>query len=304
MSVANWDELKRARVEAGHIAGHWRDLGRGVRSQAIGARRLEVDPDRFSTPVHVHPIEEEIFFVLRGEGVLWLDGDTFEVREGDTIVHRPSRQPHTLRAGPEGLDVLAFGQRNDSALTYLPRADVAWNGRSWVDSGGGDAPFTREAAVGAPLCPPPSPERPSTIVAFDDAPSAFGGAGRLLGRAGGAQATGLNHVTLTAGAGGVPPHCHSAEEELFVVLDGEGELVLHPRDGGPPEAQPLRAGSIISRPPGTGVAHTFTPGPAGLTYLAYGTRVPDDMCFYPLTGRVTLRGLGIALSAPAVERIS
>ena len=36
----------------------------------------------------------------------------------------------------------------------------------------------------------------------------------------------------------------------------------------------MRAGSVVARPPGTGVAHTFRPGDRGLTLLAWGT--PDQ----------------------------
>jgi uncharacterized cupin superfamily protein len=32
-----------------------------------------------------------------------------------------------------------------------------------------------------------------------------------------------------------------------------------------------------------------------MTYLAYGTREPNDMCFYPRTKTVALRGLGVSL---------
>ena len=68
-----------------------------------------------------------------------------------------------------------------------------------------------------------------------------------------------------------------------------------------PDEHPLRAGDAISRPPGTGVAHALRPGAHGLTYLAYGTREPGDMCFYPQQGRVSLRGLGIALRSPEID---
>ena len=52
---------------------------------------------------------------------------------------------------------------------------------------------------------------------------------------------------------------------------------------------PVRAGHVIARPPGTGVAHTMRAGLDGLTYLAYGTRVPNDVCFYPRSGKVYLQ---------------
>jgi uncharacterized cupin superfamily protein len=58
---------------------------------------------------------------------------------------------------------------------------------------------------------------------------------------------------------------------------------------------------VIARPAGTGVAHAFRAGELGLTYLAYGTREPGDMCFYPDSGRVSLRGLGIALRSPDID---
>jgi uncharacterized cupin superfamily protein len=122
--------------------------------------------------------------------------------------------------------------------------------------------------------------------------------------AAGAVATGLNHVVLPAGGEGAPAHCHSLEEELFVVLDGGGILELWPRGGQSPEEHELRPGDVISRPAGSGVAHALRPGTHGVTYLAYGTREPNDMCFYPQSGRVSLRGLGIALRSVEIEYVA
>ena len=48
---------------------------------------------------------------------------------------------------------------------------------------------------------------------------------------------------------------------------------------------------MISRPPGTGVSHAFVAGPEGLTYLAYGTRKPNDICYYPRSNKVFFRGI-------------
>ena len=85
------------------------------------------------------------------------------------------------------------------------------------------------------------------------------------------------------------------------VLDGGGVLELWARGEQHPEEHPLHPGDVISRRAGTGVAHAFRPGSQGLTYLAYGTREPNDMCFYPQLGRVSLRGLGIALRSPEID---
>jgi uncharacterized cupin superfamily protein len=303
VKLPNLYESPGRELEAGHIKGVWRDLGREAGTRSVGLRRIEIAAGHFSTPAHEHGSDEEIFFVLSGGGLLWEGGKTYEVREGDCIVHRPLRGAHTLRASDGGLDVLVFGERRDPRLTALPRIGVAWSFPHWVQLAGGEHPFAREAAAGPPECPPPLAERPTNVVALADAPTAFGGAARLLGRGAGARATGLNHVTLPPGERGAPAHCHSQEEEVFVVLDGGGTLELWPRGGGegPEEEHPLRAGQVLSRHPATGVAHALRAGEHGLTYLAYGTREPGDMCFYPQTGRVSLRGLGIALRSPEIE---
>jgi uncharacterized cupin superfamily protein len=302
-TIANLGEARGGEFVVGHIKGTWRDLGRAAGTRTIGLRRIEIAPGHFSTPAHDHGADEEIFFVLGGDGVLWQDGKTFTVGLHDCIVHRPKRGAHTLRAGEGGLDVLVFGQRLDAGLTALPRAGVAWAFPRWVMLGDGENPFAREAAAGAPECPRPEDARPANVVAFADVEAILDGRCRRLGMAAGASATGLNHVTLAAGASGAPAHCHSHEEELFVVLEGDGALELIARGETKAAEHPLRTGDVVARPAGTGVAHALRAGPDGIVYLAYGTRETGDMCFYPLSGRVSLRGLGIALRSPEIEHL-
>jgi len=301
VKIANLHDARAGELAVGHIKGMWRDLGRETGTRTIGLRRIEVEEGYFSTPAHEHGADEEIFFVLGGQGLLWQDGETCRVTGGDVMVHRPKRGPHTLCAAAGGLDVLVFGQRLDPSLTALPRAGVAWSFPRWVELADGDSPFVREAAAGPPECPPPKPERPPNVVAVSDVPAILAGRARLAGKAAGAVATGLNHVALPAAGQGAPAHCHSQEEELFVVLEGGGVLELWPRGGETAEEHPLKAGDVVSRPAGTGQAHALRAGADGLTYLAYGTREPGDMCFYPQSGRVSLRGLGVALRSPEID---
>ena len=304
MTVVHWDDAEPRRQERGHIAGVWRDLGTAAGSVAVGVKRIEVEPGKWSTPAHSEGAEEEIFFVLGGSGLSWQDGKVYEVSGGDCLVHLALEEEHTLRAGPDGLDVLAFGERSLGGGTILPRAGVAWLSWSWVEVGGGEPPWTREAAAGEPEVGEVS-ERPARIVALEDVAVTEFGQGdtvratrRDLGTAAGSVRTGLKYVTVEPGKLNAPPHCHSAEEELFVVLEGEGTLELTPspraRDGGfDDEQQPVRAGSLVSRPAGTQVAHSFRAGDRGLTLLAYGTRDPNDIVYYPRSNKVSLRGAGV-----------
>jgi mannose-6-phosphate isomerase-like protein (cupin superfamily) len=112
--ISHWDEIEPVRRERGHIAASWRSLT-GDRSVGVGVQRIQIDPERWATPLHLENSEEEIFYVLSGSGVsLQWDGEAteaFSVEEGDCLVHLASEYAHTLRAGAEGLDVLAFGGR-------------------------------------------------------------------------------------------------------------------------------------------------------------------------------------------------
>jgi uncharacterized cupin superfamily protein len=302
--ITHWDELEGRRRERGHIAGTWTSLT-GSHSVTVGVQRVRVDPGGWSTPLHLEGSEEEIFYVLGGSGTsLQWDGErteAFAVGPGDCLVHLALEHAHTLHAGPEGLDVLAFGQRHYAANTLLPRAGVSWLGPTWVLEGAPeDHPWTREAAAGPPEVPELSP-RPSRIVNSDDveqgehAGETVARRVRDLGQAAGSLRTGLRLYDVDPGMLMNPPHCHSAEEEIFVVLEGEGTLSLWPhlRFGGDREEHAVRAGHAIARPAGSGRAHAFRAGQAGMRLLAYGTREPNDIAFYPRSGKVSLRGIGL-----------
>jgi uncharacterized cupin superfamily protein len=288
--LAHWDEVTPAEVQAGELGGtRWR-LGRAAGATTVGLSRYRLAPGQRAMPVHVHGDEEEIFYVLAGEGLSWQDGRTYRVRAGDGILHAAGAEAHTIIGAGAGLDVLAFGGGSSTHLTWLPRAQTMWAAPHWVPVDG-PPPFEAEAAAGPLEVPEPEPERAPTIVALDDLPldeRRRGDVNRVrrdLGDALGSRRTGLGHLVVAPGAMSYPTHCHSAEEELFVVLEGEGALLLGD------EEHPLRPGSIVARPPGTGVAHAFRAGDAPLTLLAYGTRDPNDIVYYPRSGKVSLRGV-------------
>ena len=299
--ISHWDDVRTWRAERGHIAGTWRSLT-GRSSETVGVKRIQVDPGMWSTPLHLEGAEEEFFYVLGGSGVSvqWEGDDTlgYEVREGDCLVHLPLENAHTLRAGDDGLDVLAFGQRIPAAgATWLPRAGVAWLGETWAPVGAEeDHPWTREAAAG-PVEIGELSARPSNIVNASEVElserdgATVGRRVRDLGRAAGSVRTGARLSEVKPGKLAAPPHCHSAEEEIFVVLAGAGDLLLWEAEG--VAEHPVRAGSVVARPAGTGVAHAFRASDEGMTVLMYGTRDPNDACYYPRSGKVYFTGLGL-----------
>ena len=304
MTLANWDDQEPYRSPQPGLGGAWTQLGTPAGSKTVGLNRIQLDPGEVSTPAHVHGADEEIFFVLAGSGLSWQDGQTHEVRAGDCLVHAALGKAHTLRGGDGGLDVLAYGMRTRIGGAFLPNVGIYWLWPSWAEAGQVAHPFDREQHLD---WPEPSP-RPGSIVNLDDVESHYDGHAKFLAREAGATQSGLNWGRLDPGEEGPPPHCHSADEELFVVLDGEGTLELWsaPQPGvpfqtEPQETHPLRLGSVVARPAGTRVSHCLRAGAAGLTYLAYGTREPNDICYYPRSNKVFFRGLGLIARLEALE---
>ncbi len=301
--VIHWDDTPGRHFRHGDMrAERWR-LGSAAGARDIGCSRYRIQPGDRSMPLHVHADEEEIFFVLEGSGLLWQGDAVHEIAARDAIVHRAGEEPHTLIAGDEPLEVLAFGTGSRTRLTWLPRAGVMWAGPHWLPLDA-EHPFAAEAAAGTPHLPPVAP-RPANVVALRDVPGDTSGGGRVrrvrrdLGRAGGSARSGLKHIAVEPGARASTRHCHSVEEELFVALGGSGTAILGDPGaegfGSAPGtgARPVRRGSVVARPPGTGVAHTFEAGDDGLELLAYGTREDADVCWYPDSRKVYWRGIGV-----------
>ena len=55
----------------------------------------------------------------------------------------------------------------------------------------------------------------------------------------------------------------------------------------------VELGHIVARPPGSRIGHAFRAGENGLTMLIYGTRKPNDACYYPRSNKIFWRGLGV-----------
>lgn len=98
----------------------------------------------------------------------------------------------------------------------------------------------------------------------------------------GARNLGYNLTVLPPGKAQCPFHSHHGEEEMFLILEGEGE----PRFGG--ERYPIRRHDVIACPPGgADVAHQIlNTGTAPMKYLSLSTRVAVDACEYPDSGKV------------------
>lgn len=88
---------------------------------------------------------------------------------------------------------------------------------------------------------------------------------------------GCNLTVVPPGKKAYPAHNHYANDELFIVLDGVGELRVGE------ERYPLRAGDVVACP--AGGAHTAhqiaNAGSVDLRYFAISTRLYPEVVEYP-----------------------
>lgn len=290
-SVAHWDDAPGETEDLGVIGGTWTFLGEAVDARRLGVNRVEVPAGKAATPQHAE--DEEVFYVLGGSGWSVEEGGTYAIAAGD-VVHYPAWEPaHTVVAGDGGLDVLAVGTiAGPLGTTRFPRIDRVRVAGHLL---GGSHEHQWEVEARLPrikVADPPDPRPASIVRAGDVAASPFGeGHARWCGPVLGMRGLALNLADLGPGEEGAPPHCHSMEEELFVVLAGAGTLTLGD------DEHPLRAGSVVGRPPATRIPHAFRAGPEGMTVLMVSDKHPGDATYYPRTNRVWLRGLGVWVRA-------
>jgi mannose-6-phosphate isomerase-like protein (cupin superfamily) len=77
---------------------------------------------------HRHKEQEEVYVIVGGSGRLKLDDEIVDVRRWD-VVRMPGDTMRALEAGPEGVEILAFGAPN----TGPPQEDAEMEPGWWTD---------------------------------------------------------------------------------------------------------------------------------------------------------------------------
>ena len=97
-----------------------------------------------------------------------------------------------------------------------------------------------------------------------------------------ASKLGYNLTVVRPGKVQCPFHSHHGEEEMFLILEGEGEL----RFGD--QRYPIRKHDVIACPQGgPDVAHQIiNTGTTTMRYLALSTLSEVDACEYPDSGKI------------------
>ncbi len=97
----------------------------------------------------------------------------------------------------------------------------------------------------------------------------------------GARKLGYNITAVPPGKCAFPAHNHHANEEMFFVLQGSGELRVGE------ERYPIRVGDVIACPPGgkESAHQILNTGGGELRYLAVSTKLSPELVEYPNSGK-------------------
>ena len=113
----------------------------------------------------------------------------------------------------------------------------------------------------------------------------------------GARQLGYNLTVLPPGKAQCPFHNHHGEEEMFLILEGEGEL----RFGD--QRYPIRPHDVIACPTGgADVAHQIiNTGTTPMRYLALSTMAALEVCEYPDSQKLLV--LASPLGQPGLRKL-
>jgi uncharacterized cupin superfamily protein len=127
-------------------------------------------------------------------------------------------------------------------------------------------------------------DRPQRFQPSARAADRFGSQMGSVGTRIGAQKLGYNITVVQPGKRAFPLHNHHANEEMFFILSGSGEL----RVGA--EVWSIRTGDFIASPPGgPELAHQIiNTGSEELRYLAVSTMIYPETVEYPDSNKVAL----------------
>ena len=89
-------------------------------AERIGMAKYRMKPGRRVGFGHSHPESEEAYVVLSGSGRFRVNDDILDVGLHD-IVYCPADTMREWEAGPDGMELLAFGAHNEGEDTKMER---------------------------------------------------------------------------------------------------------------------------------------------------------------------------------------
>lgn len=109
--IINLDELDLISHEEGPFQGQYGVISERIGAQKLGYNLTIVPPGKTAWPFHNHHVNEEMFLILAGEGVLRFGDERYPVRKHDVIACPPGKRDvahQLINTGTTDLEYLSL----------------------------------------------------------------------------------------------------------------------------------------------------------------------------------------------------
>ncbi|PIQ23748.1 cupin [bacterium (Candidatus Blackallbacteria) CG17_big_fil_post_rev_8_21_14_2_50_48_46] len=105
-----------------HYHAQFAQLGQKLGSQKLGSQLVILPPGKKAWPLHAHYVNEELFFILAGEGLLRLGEKEYLLTSGDLISIPPGPEyaHQIINTGSEDMTYLAVSTMEAPDIIVYP----------------------------------------------------------------------------------------------------------------------------------------------------------------------------------------
>jgi uncharacterized cupin superfamily protein len=124
--VINLNELEIVSHEDGPFEGKYGVIGERIGAQKLGYNQTICPPGKKVCPFHNHHVDEEMFFILEGEGLLRFGDREYPLRKHDIIACPPGGRDvahQIVNTGKTDLKYLALSTMARSEICEYPDSD-------------------------------------------------------------------------------------------------------------------------------------------------------------------------------------
>jgi len=121
--VINLDELELESHEGGPFQGRFGVIGERIGAQKLGYNLTICPPGKKVCPYHNHHVNEEMFFILEGEGLLRFGDREYPLRKNDIVACPPGKRDvahQIVNTGTTDLKYLALSTMERSDICEYP----------------------------------------------------------------------------------------------------------------------------------------------------------------------------------------
>lgn len=124
--VINLDELELQSHADGPFQGRYGIIGERIGAKKLGYNLTVCPPGKTVCPFHNHRVNEEMFFILEGEGLLRFGDQEYPLRRHDVIACPPGNRSaahQIVNTGSVDLQYLALSTMEEAEIAEYPDSD-------------------------------------------------------------------------------------------------------------------------------------------------------------------------------------